>query len=828
MSGLFAVALVEAKVCTVIYLNELAVLIKNDCCTITVGCESAGVVLVENDHGVACCGCCSYFLVVDPLAFGSSEFLAVNGNNLIKGCKSETGKSDSLAASTLVAVYCTERKCPTARCVGCAVVGKNDKKLAFAEFGPCYGCISSGGEVSGCCLAFCSPEAAVCTVIDLDELAVCVNNNCCAVTVGCKAAGVVLIKDPHSLGCCICSSDFGVVCPLAVNCLKGLAVNGDELGVFVTCALSFASRVCASCIGALAAVFTNVFAIMLGLAYALVGTSCLGAFCVLALTASFANVLASMSGSLRESNAGDGHLSTDCTVAEEEGTGKVACSAVRRYDEVFAFLTRCECLLEVVSCSALSCVYNACLVICIIVLAVCTVVDANDLAVLIENECFTPTVAPVESAFVCGSVKNKEVRTENGEVLVNCDLVGEEIVGLVADGNLYKVINNFNYASNGSGESAVGCGEGNGVGTCNVNVKAAVVSNGNFNCGIVGRIEGTVIIENGETTDNCCQKIEISIGQVSENLVVVTGDYGSLVYVGSENFLVICPKEANNVTVLVNYVVVHKATTVGVNGGAAVTVLNNDCIAACRNGEVLCKCACNGNGFAVDLNRGCGACGSVGVCLVNELGVSTVTAFEYKAVSIDDCCYAVAAGNANSDCSVACVVEYAADCCFCSVVTVKGYEFLVFEGKEVTLPLVFAKSVRSYLESEGGESLENGNCTGCGSSLAVCGNCGVGNGVGAFNLCIEAVIVFDKESSFTVNGYAKHEVDFVACMNFERLRNYADRKCTFFGSGFFGCRGSCLARCRGSCFIACAGGEELARCKGKYKYHYKCDYCQKL
>ena len=594
----------------------------------------------------------------------------------------------------------------------------------------------------------------------------------------------------------------------------------------MTCALSFASRVCAICIGALAAVFTNVFASMLGFACTLVGASCLGAFCVCTLTASFANMLASMSGSLGESDAGDSHLSTDCTVAEEERAGKVACSSVRRYDHVFAFLTRCKCLLEVLSSGALSCVYNACLVICIIVLAVCTVVDANDLAVLIENECFTPTVAPVESAFVCGSVKNEEVRTENSEVLVNCDLVGEEIVGVVADGNLYKIVNNFNHAGNGSGESAVGCGESNGVGTCSVNVKAAVVSNGNFNCGIVGRIEGAVIIENGKTTDNCGQKIEISIGQVSENLVVVTGDYGSLVYVRSNNLLVICPKETNNVTVLVNYVVVHKATTVGVNGGAAVAVLNNDCIAACRNGEVLCKCACNGNGFAVDLNRGYGACGSVGVCLVNKLGVSTVTAFEYKAVSIDNCCYAVAAGNANSDCSIACVVEYAADCCFCSVVAVKGYEFLVLEGKEIALPLVFAKSVSSYLKSESGESLDNGYRTGCGCSFAVCGNCSVGDGVGTFNICIKAVVVFDEESSFTVNGYAKHEVDFIACMNLNSLRNYIDGESSFFGGGFFVCGGSGSLVCRGCGFIVFAEVDEITGCKGKYKYHCKCDYCQ--
>ena len=594
----------------------------------------------------------------------------------------------------------------------------------------------------------------------------------------------------------------------------------------MTCTLSFTSRVCAICIGALTAVFTNVFAIMLGFACTLIGASCLGAFCVYTLTASFANMLASMSGSLRESNAGESYLSTYFTVAVEESTSNVTVS-VRSYDEIFAILERCECFFKVAGSCAHS-VLNAILVVRVKILCAGTIINTNYLTVLIEYHCYAITIIKTNFSLVIGGENEEEIFAKKANICIYCNGFGKCLIRITVNSKFNKVVNNFNYAGNGSGESAVGCGEGNGVGACNVNVEAAVVSNGNFNCGIVGRIEGTVIVKNGKTTDNCGQKIEISIGQVSENLVVVTGDYGSLVYVGSENFLVICPKEANNVTVLVNYVVVHKATTVGVNGGAAVAVLNNDCIAACRNGEVLCKCACNGNGFTIDLNGGYGACGSVGVCLVNELGVSTVTAFEYKAVSIDDCCYTVAAGNANSDCSTACVVEYAADCCLCGVVTVKGYEFLVLEGKEVTLPLVFAKSVCSYLESEGGESLENGNCTGCGSSLAVCGNCGVGNGVGTFNICIEAVVVFNEEGSFTVNGYAKHEVDFIACMNFERLRNYADGKCTSFGSGFFGCGGSCSLICRGSCFIACAGGEELARCKGKYNYHCKCDYCQKL
>ena len=310
---------------------------------------------------------------------------------------------------------------------------------------------------------------------------------------------------------------------------------------------------------------------------------------------------------------------------------------------------------------------------------------------MIQNESFAPTVCPVELALVFGGVKDKEVRTENGKILVNSDLFGEQAKCLVADHNVYKVVNNLYLTGNGGGVRAVGCSQGNGVNADRINVKSAVVSNGNFNRYVVGRIEGAVIVGDGKTAEDCNSKIKLCIGQVSKNLIVVTGNNGSLVYVRSEDLLGISPKEANNVAVLVNNVVVHKAAAVGVNGGSAVAVLNNDCIAACRNGEVLCKCACNGNGLAVNFKRGYSTCGSVGVCSVYELGVSAVTAFNYKAVCINYSCYTVAACNVDGNSSIGCVVEYATDCYVGYVITGKGYEFLILKGKEVALPLVLTK-----------------------------------------------------------------------------------------------------------------------------------------
>ena len=709
-------------------------------------------------------------------------------------------------------------------------------------------------------LAVGQPVAAVCAVVYSDNSAILVENYCYAVAVGGEFTLVILGEYPDCLGCSGAGGDSLVDSPLTCNCFKLLCANGQEHRTFVTGALGCASCLCAFCIGASAAVRANAFTLV---AYALLCANLFFALCVLALAADRANVFTFVSvafalfcasffcafsvqalsalftfalaevRSLGESDVGDNHLCAYCTVTKEERTGKVAGGAVGSNDHVFAFLTGCECLLEVVGSSALGCIYDTALVFCIIVLAVCTVVDANDLAVLIEDECFTPTVCPVELTLVFGGVKDKEVRTENGKILVNSDLFGEQAKCLVADHNVYKVVNNLYLTGNGNGILTVGCGQGDGVNAGSVDVKSTVVRNGNFNCYVVGRIKGAVIVGDGKTAEDCGCQIKLCIGQVSKNLIVVTGNNGSLVYVRSEDLLVICPKEANNVTVLVNNVVVHKAAAVGVNGGSAVAVLNNDCITACRNGEVLCKCTCNGNGLAVNFKRGYSTCGSVGVCSVYELGVSAVTALNYKAVCIDYSCYAVAACNVDGNSSLGCVVEYAADGYVRYVIAGKGYEFLILKGKEVALPLGLSESVCLNLESESGESLEDLYRTGSGSGLAILVNCLVGDGIGSFNVCIESVIVFDDQCGSLVtlvsNGYTEHKLDVVTCVDLNGFGNYADN-----GSGFGVCGRSGFGVCGGCRLIGCGGCgfivirfEEITCCKGEYKRHSNCDNRQK-
>ena len=363
---------------------------------------------------------------------------------------------------------------------------------------------------------------------------------------------------------------------------------------------------------------TNALALvnLYGSAYALLCTYSLGAFCIKALATGLTDALALVSvsfalicanlvctiggaftalgtyvlthvRSLGEGDTGDAHLSAYGTVGKEECTGKVAV-AVRSNDEVLAFLTGSKCLLEIISCSTLGCIGD-CIVFCIVVLAVSTVVNTNDLTVLVKDERLTPTVSPVERTLVCGGVNYEEIAAKNSEILVDSDLFGKKVVSLIINSNAYKVVNNVNNSLYGGSVSTVGSGKSYGVRACNVYVEAAVVSNGDLNSDIVGRIEGAVIIGNSETCEDSSSEIELGVGKVSKNLVVVTGDYGSLVDVRSKNLLIVSPKKANNVAVLIDYVIVHEATAVIVNTGAAVIALNYDCIAACGNGKVLCE-----------------------------------------------------------------------------------------------------------------------------------------------------------------------------------------------------------------------------------------------
>ena len=260
-------------------------------------------------------------------------------------------------------------------------IGKYYEILACLELCPCSGCVAVNVKVSRCLLAIGEPVAAVCAVIYSDNSAILVENYCYTVAVGGEITCVILGEYPNCLGCSGTGGDSLVDSPLACNCFKLLCANGQEHRTFVTGALGCASCLCAFCIGAAAAVSANAFTLV---ACALLCANLFFALCVLALAAGSANVFTFVSvafalfcasffcafsvkalaalftfalaevRSLGESDAGNYHLCTDCAVFKEERTSKVAGGAVGSNDHVFAFLTGCECLLEIFFICALS------------------------------------------------------------------------------------------------------------------------------------------------------------------------------------------------------------------------------------------------------------------------------------------------------------------------------------------------------------------------------------------------------------------------------------------------------------------------------------------
>ena len=469
-----------------------------------------------------------------------------------------------------------------------------------------------------------------------------------------------------------------------------------------------------------------------------------------------------------EGDAGDNYLSTDGTVAKKEGSGKVAV-AVRSNEEVLASLTGIERLGKVARSGTLGSIYNTTLVVEVIVLAVSTVINTDYFAVLVENEGLTPTVSPVECALVIGSVNDEEILTKNGEILVDSDLVIEKSVTVCANLNLNGTGVNLNGSGNGSGVHTVGSLKSNGILTGLVNIKAAIVLNSNGNGNVIGRIKGTVIIGSSYTCKNT--GLENELGGTCNDGGIVTGNNGSLVYVRSKNLLCVSPKKTNNVAIGPDYVVVHVTTAVGVNGGAAIAVLNNDCIAACGNNHILSE--------LISLNC-CGRCCTIGVVLIHESGVSAVTTLDYNTVSSNDTCNAVAAADAESDIGGGIVVEYAAYSVVVCLAAVELNILCVLKVKESSLPLSLAKAVSLNLESKSRESLLNGYLTGSGCLYTELVHCKVGDGVNALNVSIEVVVVLNEKLGSLValvgNSYAEHKVDFLTCVDLELLGNYGDNR----------------------------------------------------
>ena len=564
----------------------------------------------------------------------------------------------------------------------------------------------------------------------------------------------------------------------SASCLSALCVGTAAAVLALGLALVACTLLCAYGLGTirvlalttgLTSVLTNVSVVVGALlcAYFLI------ALCVKALAADLALGL-TLVRSLGEGDAGDGHLCAYGTVTEKERTGCVTGSTVRSDYKVLALLERSVCLLPEVSRGTLGIVFDTILVVKVVVLAVRTVVDTDDLAVLVKNERLTPAVGECKRLGSEGGSKDDEVvRTKLINVNVDSEVLGKSLIGLIADSNLSKLVGNLYNTRCGSGKCTVGCSKSNSVLAKSINVKALAVY-GDRNGSIVGRIEGTVIIGSGNACKDLSIKGEVYISDCCIDLVCGSADYGSLVNVRSKNLSIVSPKKANNVAVGTDYVVVHEATTVAVNGGAAVTVLNNDCIAACGNYKILCEEVGNSNLLAANLDEVSAAGGTNGVSCVNNLAVCAVTALDNHAVCINNSCNAVVAAYAKSNGRCGGVVEYAALYTKLGV-SAKLLVFLVLEVKDSALPLVLAEKVLLNLKGKSGKSLENCYLTGSGCLITKLVDCLIGDGVNALSLSIKIIIALNDKANFLVtlvgDGNAEHKIDVVACVDLKLSRN---------------------------------------------------------
>ena len=291
-------------------------------------------------------------------------------------------------------------------------VSTKDKDLALGERSVSIlkGVACSSNACDTCTVSSIEVLTTGYTVVNTNNLTVLVNDECLSPTVIPGKLGILSLE-----GIGINNEVVGTESRLSLVDSDSTAKNLD--GLFANNYGYAVTLCCANLVitlgGALCTYFTNVLTVV-NVALALVSASCICAICIEAETALYTNALTLVS----EGNAGDSHLSADGTVVKEEGTGYVAVT-VRSNDKVLALLKGIVSLGKVACCSTLGCIGNTAGIIKVIILTVCTVVDTNDLTVLVENECLTPAVAPAKLAGILGSIDYEYQLLKSVDILVD-------------------------------------------------------------------------------------------------------------------------------------------------------------------------------------------------------------------------------------------------------------------------------------------------------------------------------------------------------------------------------------------------------------------------
>ena len=245
-------------------------------------------------------------------------------------------------------------------------------------------------------------------------------------------------------------------------------------------------------------------------------------------------------------NTGECNVRTDnLGIAEEFARAAlgVVCGRVGRDDYDFAVLAACHCFVDVACRRALGCVLNTACVVFVIVLAVCTVIDTNQLAVLVYHKRNTVTVVVADFFVECSRVHDKRILAYCRQIQVDCNVVVQHKIFLFADRNFAETVRlHFNFACKFRGVSAVGHAEFYSVGTFLVDVETAVVYDSyRFDVYVVGYVKRTFVVACRDTLDDFRFQVKTFLTKLNKQLGVAAY-HGCLIDIRRDYFVVVNPQ----------------------------------------------------------------------------------------------------------------------------------------------------------------------------------------------------------------------------------------------------------------------------------------------
>ena len=432
-----------------------------------------------------------------------------------------------------------------------------------------------------------------------------------------------------------------------------------------------------------------------------------------------------------------------------------------------AILQGSESLCQIACGSNLAGILHAVRSLCVMVLCGSAVIDTNQSAVLVQNECDAPAVCQQFAGVFLG-VDHESQIASLGQFLVVSHTLHVNIELVLANlQNANAISLDFYNAGELGSQGAIGDAQGNGVLTGNIDVEATVAHNGELlDLHIVGCIEGAIVVIGNQASHDSLFQIESGVAQHSQHLVVA-GNSGLLINIGGQFSIGVSPVQTDHVTQLMDNALCHEAAAVKVEAFTEGTGLHNDCEATSGNGHSLCEVVSHLHFLAIhdDGSVGAGGICTDGILGIDQLAVGTVAAFDDHAVGVYDGNFTHLTADGNGDSLSGSVVEHAGQGLGGGEVSGQSIILCVLEVHQNAFPLTSGHVVLHNLQSQVGQSLHNNDGTGSGC-LLVAQNGFVSNGVGAGDFCIEiAVIGHADAGAGQVGNNAHQDVQVIACIH---------------------------------------------------------------